>query len=312
MTIFGKEFWQKFYEFIWYAFYFPYLLQILRIFPKFSAEMSERPEKKRNWKKIFWFGARILFWFFINEIIPHFFYFDAILERPEILRKLNLDLLAGTGYCAGQFFFMKYFVIFGAMALFAEIDGMAPPAPPICISRVALYSKMWRNFDRGLYDFFKFYIFFPISSPNFSIPKKFFGLTISFFFVLLWHGFQHQYCVWVAFNLKEIITENLAKGIFFTFFFKFYENQKKNQKIFRRILAFFQIYFVPWGLFGVFYFLGGSESGWVFVDRIWNGEAKSLSWSFFFLLFIGYCFTNMCMDVEKWEEKKKRKNEKIE
>ncbi|VDL68473.1 unnamed protein product [Nippostrongylus brasiliensis] len=52
-------------------------------------------------------------------------------------------------------FFLKYVVLFGFPALFAYIDGMRPPAPPICISRVSLYSRMWRHFDVGLYQFLK-------------------------------------------------------------------------------------------------------------------------------------------------------------
>ena len=55
----------------------------------------------------------------------------------------------------GAFFHLKYVVIFGLPAIFALIDGMEPPDGPICISRVSLYSKIWRGFDRGLYAFFK-------------------------------------------------------------------------------------------------------------------------------------------------------------
>uniref|UniRef100_A0A914RCM3 Secreted protein n=1 Tax=Parascaris equorum TaxID=6256 RepID=A0A914RCM3_PAREQ len=52
-------------------------------------------------------------------------------------------------------FFWKYVIIFGVPSWFALVDGMTPPKPPICISRVSRYSRMWRYFDRGLYQFLK-------------------------------------------------------------------------------------------------------------------------------------------------------------
>lgn len=87
---------------------------------------------------------------------------------------------------------MKYVVIFGLPAVFALLDGMQPPLSPICISRVALYSKIWRGFDRGLYSFFKTYIFLPICAPNFTILSRIIGVFVSYLFVLIWHGFHHQ------------------------------------------------------------------------------------------------------------------------
>lgn len=83
---------------------------------------------------------------------------------------------------------MKYVVIFGFPSIFAHLDNMQPFDGPICIARVTLYSKMWRYFDRGLYSFFKTYIFVPICAPSFSIGRRIIGVLISFAFVLLWHG----------------------------------------------------------------------------------------------------------------------------
>lgn len=110
-------------------------------------------------------------------------------------------------------------------AAFARIDNMQPPKGPICMARVALYSKMWRNFDRGLYTFFKQYIFIPICAPTFSLLRKMFAVLVCYGFVLVWHGFYyHNY---VSFFLIEELLNAVSKisakfCILFTFM------QKKN------------------------------------------------------------------------------------
>lgn len=43
-----------------------------------------------------------------------------------------------------------------------------------------LYSNIWRYFDRGLYHFFKEYIFLPICRPTFSIWRKLFGVFMAY------------------------------------------------------------------------------------------------------------------------------------
>lgn len=70
---------------------------------------------------------------------------------------------------SGQFFYLKYVVIFGVPSLFALIDGMTPPGPPICISRVSKYSQMWRYFDRGLYEFLKNQVILILTSKFFTV-----------------------------------------------------------------------------------------------------------------------------------------------
>jgi hypothetical protein len=92
----------------------------------------------------------------------------------------------------GNFFHLKYVVIFGLPSIFARLDNMQPKDGPMCIARVALISKVWRGFDRGLYEFFKVYMFVPICAPTFSLTRKIFGVLVSYTFVLLWHGFLHH------------------------------------------------------------------------------------------------------------------------
>jgi hypothetical protein len=74
-------------------------------------------------------------------------------------------------YVAGQLFHLKYTIIFGLPSLFAKLDGMTPPEPPICISRVSNYSDMWRYFDRGLYNFLKTQVI-PTTVHSISSPTS--------------------------------------------------------------------------------------------------------------------------------------------
>ncbi|KHJ86650.1 hypothetical protein OESDEN_13591 [Oesophagostomum dentatum] len=71
-----------------------------------------------------------------------------------------------VAYVTGQLFHVKYVVLFGFPALFAYIDGLQPPPPPICISRVAHYSQMWRHFDVGLYRFLKNQVYIPLQKKE--------------------------------------------------------------------------------------------------------------------------------------------------
>ena len=54
-----------------------------------------------------------------------------------------------AGFLAGQFFYIKYLFIFGFHGLLASFDGLEAPSPPSCPASVVLYSKMWKNFDKG-------------------------------------------------------------------------------------------------------------------------------------------------------------------
>ena len=55
----------------------------------------------------------------------------------------------------GQFFHLKYVVMYGISSHVARTDGVEAPGHPACIGRVHLYSDMWRYFDSGLYEFMR-------------------------------------------------------------------------------------------------------------------------------------------------------------
>ncbi|PAV89179.1 hypothetical protein WR25_06181 isoform D [Diploscapter pachys] len=125
----------------------------------------------------------------------------------------SIDVIRGFGR-PGIAFHVKYVVIFGFPSMFAKIDNLQPLPGPICLIRVTLYSKVWREFDRGLYKFFKSYIFIPICQPTFSVQRKIVGVLVSFGFVLMWHGFYHHNKVWIGLNIIALFIEMSSKVIY--------------------------------------------------------------------------------------------------
>lgn len=59
----------------------------------------------------------------------------------------------GVAFSMGQFFHLKYLVFYGIPRAFLLSDCVEAPSQPKCISRIHLYSDMWRYFDNGLYKF---------------------------------------------------------------------------------------------------------------------------------------------------------------
>lgn len=65
---------------------------------------------------------------------------------------------------------------------------MQPLEPPICVARVALYSSIWREFDRGLYQFIKLQVYVPIARPTFSVKRKLLAGFVVFMGISRLHG----------------------------------------------------------------------------------------------------------------------------
>uniref|UniRef100_A0A915NU63 Uncharacterized protein n=1 Tax=Meloidogyne floridensis TaxID=298350 RepID=A0A915NU63_9BILA len=129
---------------LFYTFYQPFLFSLIVLYPEFERQYAEINAKQRNWTKIIFKCFRVAFWWAICELCLHFVYFGSIALDTEFMQKLPKDQFVSIGMAIGAFFHLKYVVIFGLPAIFALIDGMEPPDGPICISRVSLYSKIWR------------------------------------------------------------------------------------------------------------------------------------------------------------------------
>ncbi|TMS34398.1 hypothetical protein L596_002003 [Steinernema carpocapsae] len=296
---------------LYYTFYIPYMVSLIVVYPDFERQLEEREKRQREWKKICWQIFKVTFFWALIEFILHFFYFESILNDIDFANKLPKNEFVALGMALGTFFQLKYVVIFGFPAIFALLDNMQPLDGPICIARVTLYSKIWRSFDRGLYLFFKKYIFVPICYPTFSMSRKLFGVLLSYSFVLLWHGFYHHNIVWIVLNILELFLEYFGKGIYAIENVRMWREKHISDVNFRRILAWLQIFPFVFGLYSNFYFLGGSKVGWAFVQRIFWEETVTLQYPFFILIAIGYNYTHVTMEceriIENNAEKKKKK-----
>lgn len=73
----------------------------------------------------------------------------------------------GYGYTMGQFFHIKYLVIYGLSTSFAKFENIKVPSLPVCIGRIHLYSDMWKYFDAGLYSFLLRYVVIVTRGQNF-------------------------------------------------------------------------------------------------------------------------------------------------
>nr|CDJ83650.1 Membrane bound O-acyl transferase domain containing protein [Haemonchus contortus] len=299
---------KRYLRMLFYTFYQPYLFSLIVLYSDFERQIAERKQKPRDLLGSLWFALRIAFWWGVLELAVHFMYHETILRNIEYSEALSKDTYFALGLTLGIFFHLKYVIIFGLPSVFARFDNMDPQPGPICISRVMLFSKVWREFDRGLYQFFKTYIFVPICAPTFSLPRKIFGVFVSYSFVLLWHGFYHHNIVWIILNIISLLLEMSSKALYGVESFRLWREKVISDVNFRRVLALFQIVPFAFGLYSNIYFLGGSEVGALFVKRIFDEETIPLRGFVLMLFTLGWFNANVSMEVDRWNELRRKKD----
>uniref|UniRef100_A0A8R1XVT8 Protein-cysteine N-palmitoyltransferase Rasp n=1 Tax=Onchocerca volvulus TaxID=6282 RepID=A0A8R1XVT8_ONCVO len=308
-----------------YIFYPPYSITLIVLFNDFDVEMAEIENGRSkciNYRALLLRLVRIIAWFILFEVILHVIHVHALfVTNPALFNTLHEYELASVAY---------YLLLFGIPSWFASADGMKPPAGPACISRISNYSQMWRNFDRGLYEFLKRQVYIPVSgdpsSKYFSLRRLAALLTV-FLFVFAWHGTSSNYFYWILLNTIEICMEWVGAAISKTTFY----NKIRNflgPKGERRLIATSMIATAACGVFGVFFFLSRNEIGIIIFKRLLVsviGRLLRLTISLpdrpftyyavaVHILLLGYCFNNVCLELEKYfatkgvsEDKVKRK-----
>ncbi|KAM3726089.1 Protein-cysteine N-palmitoyltransferase HHAT [Dirofilaria immitis] len=309
-----------FFRYAQYIFYPPYSITLIVLFNDFDAEMTEIENdcsKYINYRVLLLRLIRIITWFITFEVILHIIHVHALFViSPVLFNTLHEYELASVAYVNGKLFYMKYLLLFGIPSWFASVDGMKPPAGPVCISRISKYSQMWRNFDRGLYVFLKKQVYVPVSgnpsSKYFSL-RRFAALVTVFLFVLAWHGTSSNYFYWVLLNTLEICMEWVGAAVSKTVFYSKIQNFLGPRGE-RRLIAISMIATAASGILGVFFFLSRKEIGIIifkrlFIDLVWALLRLTISLPdrplihyaiAVHILVLGYCFNNVCLELEKY------------
>ncbi|CAD5221141.1 unnamed protein product [Bursaphelenchus okinawaensis] len=288
-----------------YLLYPPFCSTLIVLFDDFQKQRYN--EKKFNIKTTVCLAMRLVFWFSIIEMALHFLRFNAFFNAPfTTMKHLHNYKVVSIAYLAGQYFHTKYVVIFGVARLYAHIDGITPPKSAICISRVTKYSRMWRYFDRGLYQFLKHQLYIPFlgsGSGKLLMLRRFVAMVAVFGFVLCWHGLNANYGYWVLLSAIELIIERIGLAFYQS---KTGTNLRKRlgEANFSRLSAVCCISNVIPGIFGAFFFLDHKDNGLhIFQNVLLKGFYQILTldvqrynagFVMSHLLLLGYCFAHVC------------------
>lgn len=232
--------------------------------------------------------ARFCFWLAFAEFFLHFTYVNATVYHPYFVETLDYWSLYGYGYTMGQFFHIKYVVMYGIATALAEFENVPIPKIPRCIGRVHLYSDMWRHFDTGLYTFLTKYIYVPTMNNNRHFSKILSSL-LCFVFVYVWHGTQICILIWSCLNFAGLTLEMAFKSRVAKQGLKYFDPKWK-----RRVVCCFATPLLAMSAISNFYFFAGTEIGNIFVKRFFQGNKKHLLLilSVIANFFAGNLFTN--------------------
>ena len=156
-------------------------------------------------------------------------------------------------------------VLYGLPSIIALLDDVALTPLPIFISRVYLYSNMWKYFDSGLYEFLKRYIYISVGKLH---GKQIAG-AVTFFFIWAWHGTNSTIALWTFCNFVQISIEgvlrqqcNNEKSLIYTKI-----RSKVSQGWWRRIEALAGAVSFTFSCFAIAYFLMGQQAASMVVWR---------------------------------------------
>ncbi|GMR49867.1 hypothetical protein PMAYCL1PPCAC_20062, partial [Pristionchus mayeri] len=299
-----------------YMTYLPYSMTLIVLYEEFTSQIEQRATNaaKMSAMSNLIFAARLAVWAIVFELLIHLIPVHALFASPfTIINGMNGYEMSSIAYVAGQYFHVKYVVIFGVPSLFARIDGLTPPPPPICISRVSRYSRMWRHFDAGLYSFLKNQVYVPLlTHPRLSSGLgRPLALVSAFLVVVAWHGTQKHYVCWVILSALELVIERVGVHMWSTYSFQSFRRRIGELWV-RRLIALSMLTTVIPGIFGVFFFLGNEGVGeTIFVKVLLNGiigilradinvvdGVPTAGLVFLHLLVLGYFFNHCCLQLE--------------
>ncbi|ODN02707.1 Protein-cysteine N-palmitoyltransferase HHAT [Orchesella cincta] len=250
---------------------------------------------------------RIGFLALLIELTLHFLYFRSLSMTTSSHKYLSLWAICGTVYWLGQFFALKYKVLYGVPTCIAEFDGMEMPPLPRCPSYLHRYSVLWRDFDRGLYRFLVNYIYLPTlkfirdTDKSNVIPsdvKKLIASFMSFVYVYVWHSLSFDVFVWAALNFLGITIERIGSAI------KREIDKRTADEPNRQLIWDFLVeplVTVPLAAMSILnssIFCGSMESAVSFSKILWDKRQDN------YVLWFLYCFTHTAVAYRIWRNAK--------
>ncbi|CAI9734852.1 Hypothetical predicted protein [Octopus vulgaris] len=251
---------------------------------------------------------RIGGWALCFHIILHYFYYNSLSYNLAIVESLSQWTLVGIGYCQGQFFMVKYLIIWGIASSIAKLDQFEPPKGPKCISYVYLYSEMWRHFDRGLYSFMKRYIYVPAGGSHNGIIKQLLASAVSFCYVFYWHGMREHLFIWTLLNFIVVGLESLSRKILYVPFLANIWVNDFSPCIVRRLHAILALPTLLASCVAIFYFMNGTTVGDIFLNRL---ILKAEIYTIVFMMVCLYASIQVGMEARRYEFFREKVNPKI-
>ncbi|XP_046351269.2 protein-cysteine N-palmitoyltransferase HHAT-like [Haliotis rufescens] len=290
-----------------YMFYFPlFFTGPLITYDKFKLQINSPPavwtrDRVTTSMKGF---VRVFFWAFYLELAHHYLYYNGLLHNITAVKEMSLWALTGIGYTMGQYFMVKYLVLYDLPGQVARLDNLDPPLGPKCISYIYRYSDMWKFFDRGLYTFLRNYIYIPLGGSQAGMLMQLLASLMCFLFIYVWHGEEYSLLLWSIFNYIGCSLELLVGQLEYTTFVSNIKASFLSPAMVRRLRCIIVVPLFLMSCLSVFYFFSGMAFGTVFLQRLIIQATLKSGTALYFLIYVNL---QNAMEVERWLALKHKK-----
>ncbi|XP_008553452.1 protein-cysteine N-palmitoyltransferase Rasp [Microplitis demolitor] len=242
---------------------------------------------------------RFIFWLLFTELLMHFLYITAFKYQARAVENFNSWAFVGFGYWMGQYFYIKYLVVYGLAGELTRADDINAPPPPKCFSKIHLYSELWRDFDRGLYQFLIKYIYGPIISYKFPLVKLI-ASFLTFGFIYIWHGLRDFVLVWTLINFAGVTIESIARSIGKSPTYIDFRNKYLSPQMIRRLNCLMTTQLLIISAASCCYFVARMEIGNQCISRVFNDPLSTIIIRAFFF----YCQCQVSVEIKIYQKKK--------
>lgn len=293
--------------FLGFTFYGPTLLGPLLAHEDYLASLTTIPSSPPLRDRLYRLVKsllRLASWILFLEVSNHFIHYHALsLQMDNVARLFGRWEMVGLNYWAGQFFYIKYVVLYGIPTALATFEGVSMPLEPRCMSSMASYRDVWRYFDNGLYRFMKRHVFLQVSGPEPSRLRHFLGSAVVFLFVYAWHGL-HRYgiFVWSMANFVCVTVEKIGNDITSSALYR-QCRRRGGSGVFRRLeaLARAPLYLVTLAA-QVGFVTGSFPLGQLCASRMLTLSPLTEAAT---LIAFMYCGCQVSLDVKQWYQKRR-------